>query len=151
MRQQFGTPWWILARCHRLRGGRAAADQITVCWILDFRFTRFYCIIGLNFSTCVLHTDLAQKPDVIRLFHSVNHRVRLGWPVIVHRSVYLWIVRDLVLVMCEQMGTFNNLEKSLLLPQHFTLLPTGLELLGLSSRASLYFWWDYLDLFQDTR
>jgi len=51
-------------------------------------------------------------------------------------------MRDLVLVICEQMGTFNNLIKSLLLPQYFILLPKGLELLGLSSRSSLCYWWD---------
>jgi len=125
-REQFATTRRriIPARWHRPRGGRAAADQIRVCWILDYRCTRFYCPIGLNFTICVLHRDLPQILDVIRLFHRVDHRVRLVGPVIVYRSAYLWIMRDLVLVMCEQMGTFNNLRKSLFVPQYLTLLPT---------------------------
>jgi len=65
----------------------------------------------------VLHTDLTQKLDVIRLTYIVNHRVRFGRPVIVCRAVFLWIVKDLVLVMCDKMGTFNRLIKPMLLPQ----------------------------------
>jgi len=51
-------------------------------------------------------------------------------------------MNDLILVVCERMGTFKRLIQPLLLPQYFSLLPTGLDLPFLSSRASLRFWWD---------
>jgi hypothetical protein len=110
-REQIATSWRRITavRWNRLRGGRAAADQITVSWILDFRYTRFHCPTGLNFTMCVLHTGLTPKLDVSRVFHSVNHCLKLRDPVIVYRSVCLRIMKDLVLVMFVQMGTFNRL------------------------------------------